>query len=61
METKKLWTSKTFWVNLLALIVMIVQTRTGFVINVESQVAILALINMALRMITKSEITWKKG
>ncbi len=59
MNTKKLWASKTFWVNILAIIVVAVQTQTGFVIDIEAQAAILAVINLALRAITKTEITWR--
>ena len=60
MNTKKLWTSKTFWLNILAIIVVAVQTQTGFVIDIEAQAAILAVVNLALRVITKTEIVWKK-
>jgi hypothetical protein len=60
MNTKKLWASKTFWVNVLAIIVVAVQTQTGFIIDIETQAAILAVVNLALRAITKTEIVWKK-
>lgn len=58
-ENTKSWlTSKTLWVNLLAIIALVAQGQFGFVISPEAQLTILAGINMALRLITKSEITW---
>jgi len=57
---KTLLKSKTFWVNIVALGVMIVQAKYGFVVEPEIQVAVLALINVALRAITKEEIVWEK-
>ena len=48
--------SKTFWVNLIALIALIVQTQTGFVITPEEQTAIVVVINMILRLVTKEKI-----
>jgi len=62
MEPKKpVWLSKTFWVNTIAAVAMLVQSYTGFVIEAEMQIAILAVINMILRMITKEAIVWSKG
>ena len=55
---KKIWASKTLWVNILAIIALIVQTYTGFVIDIEAQASILAFINVALRLITKQPISW---
>lgn len=57
---KTILTSKTVWVNIIAFIAMLVQSKTGFVIDADSQIAILAVINLLLRMVTKSAITWKK-
>ena len=56
--TKTIISSKTFWVNLLAIIALIAQSSTSFVISPEAQVSILAGINIVLRTVTKSEITW---
>jgi hypothetical protein len=39
------------------LIAMIVQMQTGFVISVEEQAAMLAIINIVLRLVTKEAIT----
>uniref|UniRef100_A0A7V3JAA7 Uncharacterized protein n=1 Tax=candidate division CPR3 bacterium TaxID=2268181 RepID=A0A7V3JAA7_UNCC3 len=58
METtaKPWYLSKTIWVNLIAFIAMIVQNLTHFVISPEEEAAILAVINLILRMITKKPI-----
>jgi len=53
---KKLRNSRTFWVNLIALGAIIVQTMTGVSISAQEQAAILAVINIALRIITKESI-----
>ena len=54
---KKWYRSKTLWVNLIAILVLIIQTQTGFIISPEEQVAILAVINLILRWITGEPIT----
>ena len=58
-ESKAWYTSKTLWVNAVALVAIIVQGFTGFVVGLETQTVILGAINLILRMITKSSITWK--
>lgn len=60
MEAKPVWLSKTFWVNIIAVIAMMAQSKYGFVIDVEAQVAILGVVNMLLRMVTKKPVAWKK-
>ena len=59
MESKKFWLSKTFWINILAIAALIIQTQTGFVFSPEAQVSVLALLNIVLRAVTKSPIEWK--
>jgi len=56
---KKFWLSKTFWVNILALTALVVQSQTSFLLTPETQISILAVVNVLLRLITKSEIEWK--
>lgn len=56
METKSFYLSKTFWVNIVALVVLIVQQFTGFIIDVSAQAAILIVINLILRAITGEPI-----
>lgn len=55
---KKWYTSKTIWVNALALAALVAQTQTGFIFSLEMQTFVLSLINVGLRTITKEEITW---
>lgn len=55
---KVLLESKTFWVNLLALIAMGVQLATGFAVPPEYQVMALGVINVLLRTVTKEPIAW---
>ena len=56
MEGKPLRKSKTFWVNLVALVALLIQSQTGFVITPEEQTAIVVVINMILRAVTKEPI-----
>jgi len=58
MDPKKFWLSKTLWANILAIVALIVQSQTSYVISPESQVSILAVVNVVLRLVTKSEVTW---
>ncbi|MFA6307093.1 MAG: hypothetical protein WC639_04790 [Patescibacteria group bacterium] len=54
----KLLTSKTFWVNVLALIIFVVQGLTGETwINPAIQAAILAVLNLILRYLTNDAVT----
>ena len=50
--TKPFYLSKTIWVNVIAFIVLIAQSRFGFIINAEEQIGLLAVINLILRIIT---------
>ncbi|MDH7596884.1 MAG: hypothetical protein QHG98_03950 [Methanothrix sp.] len=53
---KPYYMSKTFWVNLIALLAMIIQSVNGFTISPEEQAAILAVVNIFLRFYTHEEI-----
>lgn len=53
---KKIHQSKTMIVNIIALIAIIIQSQTGFVIGVGEQAAMLTIVNMILRLITKEPI-----
>jgi hypothetical protein len=58
MEDKKFYASKTFWVNLIAGIALVVQGVNGnWVVSVETQASILAGLNIVLRFITKGKVT----
>lgn len=56
METKAFWKSKTFWVNLISLAALAVQTQTGFVVSAELQAAALTVVNLGLRAITRDAV-----
>ena len=58
METKAWWTSKTIWVNVLAVAATFATSQFGFEISAETQIAILGVVNFILRVITKSEVAW---
>lgn len=57
---KSIFTSKIFWTNVIALVAMTVQGVTGneFLVSVEVQASILAVINVILRTVTKDAVTW---
>jgi len=56
---KSIFTSKTFWTNVVGLVAMTVQGITGKeLINLEIQGTILAVINIVLRTITKDPVSW---
>lgn len=58
--SKKIWKSKTFWANILAGSAIIAQAVAGYdILNPEVQVAILAGINVILRMVTNGPVEWK--
>lgn len=53
---KKIWKSKTFWVNLISLVALAVQIKYGYVVSLELQVVALGIVNLILRAITKEGI-----
>lgn len=58
MEDKKWYRSKTMWVNGLAAVGIIFQMATGIQFaTTEEQTGILVVINLFLRLITKSGLT----
>lgn len=50
---KKWYTSKTIWANLIGIAVAL-----GWQLDPNEVTAILAFINIVLRIVTKDEITW---
>ncbi len=52
-STKKFYQSKTFWVNILSAVGLVVQTQTGFIIDLSIQAIGLTVVNTGLRLITK--------
>ena len=57
MNTKRWYTSKTLWVNLLAIAALIAQAEFGYLLDAEAQAALLAVINLILRALTKKGLS----
>ena len=55
---KKWYLSKTVWVNAIALGAFLLQDKLGIPLSNEDQLAILAVINILLRIVTKEPIRW---
>ena len=53
MRTKRWFHSRMLWTNLIALLAVF-----GLEITTEEGVAVLAVINIILRLVTKEELTW---
>ena len=59
MDSKSIWLSKTFWINVFAIVAMVVQmVFTGFVVPAEWQVTFLGVVNIILRLVTKQPVVW---
>ena len=50
--------SKTIWMNVIALIAIVSAGQFGFVLDGTTQAAMLVVMNMLLRAITKEELVW---
>ena len=57
MNTKRWYTSKTLWANLLAIVALVAQAEFGYILDVEAQAALLAVINLILRALTKKGLS----
>ena len=51
-------TSKTMWVNFVAIIAIVAQGQFGFVVDPAAQAAMIIMINMVLRAVTGEELSW---
>lgn len=58
IEAKPFYYSKTFWVNLVAIIVLLIQANTSFIIEPEVQILIIVIVSLILRSVTKQPISW---
>ena len=58
---KAWWRSKTLWVNSIAAVALLVQSKTGFIVDAEVQGALLIVVNVILRLITKEEVGLRDG
>ena len=54
---KKIWLSKTFWVNLVAILALVIQSQTGFVVGPEKQMAARGRPSLCMRC----DVTWGLG
>jgi len=54
MEKKKWYKSKTLWVNVIALVVLFAGAQFGFEVTGEESGATLVIINLIMRIVTKS-------
>jgi hypothetical protein len=59
VETKVWWSSKTIWLNLVALIATFLQLKYGLILDATTQGVILSGLNIILRAITKEPIGLK--
>lgn len=55
---KKWYESKTFWVNVIAAGAMALQMKYGFIVGPELQALGLTAVNLVLRKLTKTEVTF---
>jgi membrane associated rhomboid family serine protease len=54
---KKIFQSKTFWIQVLALVAVMVPASAGFITeHLGASGAVWALVNVALRLITKDKV-----
>jgi hypothetical protein len=58
MSNTKWFASKTLWANVVAIAAGFAAKQFGLEIDASTQVAILGVINLALRAITKTPISW---
>lgn len=49
MNKKAWWRSKTLWINLVAGGALLAQSQFGFVIDAQTQAAVLAVVNLILQ------------
>ena len=61
MENSKQWySSKALWVNVIAIVAILAQKYTGYVLEPATQVLILGVVNGILRMITGKPVEFGK-
>jgi len=59
---KPWYASKTLWINLVAIIALAAQTlNSSYVISPEIQGAVLAIINLILRVVTNQPLDWNNA
>lgn len=58
MDSKSIFTSKTVWANVVAVAAGFAAQKFGIQIDAATQVAILGVINLVLRVVTKQPVAW---
>jgi hypothetical protein len=58
MDTKSILTSKTIWANIVAVGATFAAKQFGVEIDASTQVAILGVVNLILRVVTKQPVAW---
>jgi len=53
---KKWFFSKTVWINLIALVVLFTKNYFGFEVSSEEAGAVLVIVNLVLRAVTKQPL-----
>ena len=59
-NAKPWYYSKTLWVNLIAMIALLIQAVIGFTISPEEQAAFIVIINLILRAVTTQGLLFKQ-
>lgn len=54
---KKWYKSKTLWINIIALAALFLKNQFGFEVSAEETGAVLAVVNLILRAITKTGLS----
>lgn len=58
MDSKSIFTSKTVWANVVAVAATFAAKQFGVEIDASTQVAILGVVNLILRIVTKQPVAW---
>ena len=58
IQSKPLWLSKTFWVNVVTVIAVYSEVNLGIPLDSNTQLVLLALANLGLRKLTNQPISW---
>ena len=58
---KRWFLSKVLWVNAIAVLALWLQLKFGFVVSAEEQIAIIAVINILLRLVTKQPLVIRES
>ena len=56
IDAKPWYLSRTLWINVIAIVALIVQNRYGFILSLEEQMGIITVVNIILRIFTKKEL-----